>query len=201
MHVDLALLFAAGVGLGAVAIPRLREGFERTRVVQRHPSLVPAAALVTGAAIAVALAPMWPTAHVVGQEVEEQRTKVEHANEAIGALHGLIPANLDWRSSTPDDGRTEVLIPPSLRAQAIVDLDLPLWAGTKASQELLSSLDDAPAGGVIVYRDRLDKMQSPRWAAIEVDKETIADGMRVTPLFVDEEAGIWVVRVRPAAGP
>jgi hypothetical protein len=54
---------------------------------------------------------------------------------------------------------------------------------------------------VIVYRDRLDKMRSPGWAAIEVDKETIADGMRVTPLYVDEQAGIWVVRVRPAAGP
>jgi hypothetical protein len=201
MPIDLALLFAAGVGLGALAIPRLREAFERSRVVQRQPLLVPAAALVTGAAIAVALAPIWPTARVVAQEVEEQRTKVEHANEAIGVLRGLIPANLDWRSSTADDRRTEVLIPPSLRAQAIVDLDLPLWAGTKASPELLSSLNDAPAGGVIVYRDRLDKMRSPGWAAIEVDKETIADGMRVTPLYVDEQAGIWVVRVRPAAGP
>jgi hypothetical protein len=199
--IDISLVFAAGIGLGAVDVPRVRAFVEGARPTATRPVLRTVLGIGAGAVLALMLAPSWFGAPRIRASVAAQRAKAAHAAIGIDALRGAIGAVPAWRGvPVPPDAQTLALIPPRLRAQAIADLDLPLWAGTKLFPSAIDPANGRPSPGTFVYHDRADDKPSPAWSAIEVSEPTTVGRLRVVPEFVDTEKGIWVVRIEAADG-
>jgi hypothetical protein len=198
LPIDLGLVFAAGIGLGALDVPSIRQAVLR---VSRSRRVAVGAAVLAGAALAMGLAPSWPRDATVRASVVNQRTKEQNAATAFAELKGFIGPVPAWRGvATPAGAGPLVLIPPRLRAQGIVDLDLPLWAGVKSSAGMIALSKGLPAAGTIVYHDTTDDKPSAAWAQVEVSVPTVVGNLRVVPLFVNAKAGIWIVRIEAAGG-
>ena len=195
--IDLGLIFAAGIGLGALDLPRVRRAVGRLS----RPSAWsrPLALLALGALLAVTLAPSWPTARSIRTSVAAQHAREVNASRAFAALGAAIAPVPAWRGLEPPSvvGRL-VLIPAALRAQGIVDLDLPLWAGTKLSASMVDPANGMPPPGSILYHDKRADRPNPVWRQVEVDRPTVVGRLLLTPILVDEDAGIWILRVDAA---
>jgi hypothetical protein len=194
--IDIGLLFAAGIGLGALAL-RVRDAVER----RSRPAgwTVPLAFAALGAVIALVIAPSWPTDRSIRRSVAAQQAREANATRAFAALRPAIAPVPAWRGVAPPAVvQGQVLIPAALRAQAIVDLDLPLWAGTKLFDSMVDPANAIPPPGSILYHDRLADSRKPVWRQVEVDHATVVGRLLLTPILVDEAAGIWILRVEAA---
>ncbi len=200
LPIDLGLVWAAGVGVGAIDAARVRHWWLRS--VPGAPGRAwGTVALAGGLILAVAMAPSWPRTPHVRASVAAQRAKQANAARAFAAIAPALGTVPPWRgASPPADPRTLVLIPARLRAQGIVDLDLPLWAGTKLYPSLVDPAHGIPPPGTILYHDNRDDKPAPVWASVEVQRPTVVGSLRLVPLFVDARAGIWVLRVEAAPG-
>jgi hypothetical protein len=198
LPVDLGVVFAAGAGLGVVDLPAVRR---RVRRLPWSRRAAPGLAILLGAVVALALAPSWPRAGAVRASVNEQIRTVTNAGVAfpiLGRELGPVPA---WRGvPAPAAARELVLIPRSLRAQGIVDLDLPLWAGAHSIAGRIAPDRGLPAPGTLVYHDRLSDPRSRRWTQLEVTAPTVIGRLRFVPVYADTDAGIWILRVEAAGG-
>ena len=195
--IDLGLIFAAGVGLGALDLPRVRRAVGR--LSWRSAWSRPLALAALGALLAVTLAPSWPTARSIRTSVAAQQAREVNASRAFAALGPALAPVPVWRGPDPRSvvGR-EVLIPAALRAQGIVDLDLPLWAGTKLYSSMVDPANSLPPPGSILYHDRRADQPNRVWRQVEVDRPAVVGRLLLTPIFVDEDAGIWILRVDAA---
>ena len=206
MPIDLGLVFAAGVGLGALDLPRLRWAVGRlSRAVGRPTPPAawprPLALIALGALLAVAFAPSWPAARSIRASVVAQRDREANASRAFAALGPAIAPVPAWRGVEPPSVVARpVLIPAVLRAQGIVDLELPLWAGTKLFASMVDPANGLPPPGSILYHDRRADSRNGVWRLVEVDRPTVVGRLLLTPIFVDEDAGIWILRVDAAQG-
>jgi hypothetical protein len=88
-----------------------------------------------------------------------------------------------------------IVFPNKLRARAIVDLDLPLWAGRSSPRRRSTRRSPCrrPDGS---YHDRRAG-ERRQWSRLEVDRPTV--GRLLVPLFVDR-GGIWILRTVAPAG-
>jgi hypothetical protein len=195
--IDVAALFGCAVGIGELAT------FARQHVAHDLPPrrrwIGTVAGAVLGVAVALTFAPAWPLDPARHETVARQQAKQANATRGIGELKRLLPEVPEWRGAKPPaDAQPLVLIPPRFRAQAIVDLDLPLWAGTKSTPGLVSRLLEEPGRDVVVYHDTTDDSRSPVWTQLEVTRPTTVGARRIAPLFTDPAAGIWIVRIGDA---
>ncbi len=196
--IDVALVFAAGVGLGALDVPAVRARLATTHWLPAPSRTLPVLGLIVGAGLALSLAPSWPRDAKARSVVRTQVALQANATRAFGELRTLFTAPA-WRGvPVPADARTQVLLPGPLRARGVVDLDLPLWAVEKLRPELIDPARGLPAPGTVIYHNRLADSAAKEWSTIEVSEPTTTAKLRVVPLFVDEDAGIWIVRVEAA---
>jgi hypothetical protein len=195
---DLGMIFGAGVGLGTLDIPALRTAWPSSD--RRIARTAPIVALLAGGIAAAALTPIWITKPADQHAVARQRVLHRNAARAFGVLaHELGPPPA-WRGQpVPTNPVPLVMIPPRLRAQGVVDLDLPLWAAQKSFLGQIDPIHGLPAPGTILYHDSRDDKPDPRWTAIEISQPTVIGRLRFVPIFVDAHAGIWILRVEDAA--
>lgn len=202
--IDLGLIFAAGIGLGSLGdLPRVRQA--RARLSQPSAWARALALIALGALVAGTLAPSWLTARWIRNSVATQLAREFNASRAFAALGPAIAPVPAWRGpgrSAPAVVARPVLLPWSLRARGIVDLDLPLWDGTKAYPSMVNPAKGLPPPGSFLYHDRLVDRPIAAWRQVEVDRPTVVGRLLLTPILVDENAGIWVLRVdaAPAGG-
>lgn len=201
--IDLGLLFASAVGVSALDVPALRRWAGRQLQARLRRSLLP---LIGGLAVALAIAPMWPLDPVARAYAEKQVQLHANARRAFEAIRRELRDPPSWRglpASKAISAHPLVIVPPTLRAQAVADLDLPL---TEVAYSYARSLNPAlglPSAGTIVYHDRLDDapISSPRYTQLEIDRPTVIGAYRYVPILVDARAGFWVLRVEDAVTP
>ena len=188
---DMALVFAAGIGIGAVDVPALRR---RLRPRERwNVATVVLAAGLSGSLVAAAIAPNWL---VDRDHLRNAREQVRlHVNQATAMT--AIRAAVEG----PPDGAPAIvliLVPPRLRVQSVVDLEWPLTAVDRVWPVLVEAPSMQVEPGTIVYHDRLDDAADPAWRSIEIDQPRVVGDLRLVPLLADPGRGMWVVRVDPA---
>jgi hypothetical protein len=198
--IDLGLLFASAVGVSALDIPAIRRWAGRRLGARLRRSIMP---LGGGLAVALAIAPMWPLDPSATAYVEKQVQLHANARRAFEAIRLELRDPPSWRgrpASKAISAHPLVIVPPTLRAQAVADLDLPL---TEVAYSYARSLNPAlglPTAGTIIYHDRLDDapVSAPRYKQLEIDRPTIIGANRYVPILVDATAGFWVLRVEVA---
>jgi hypothetical protein len=195
--IDLSLLFTAGLGLTTLDVPIVRRWLGRTLSLDRSRVVVP---LLVGAFAALAFAPNGlidaTTRHAILNQVQL------HANErrAIAAIRVELAAPsacFEATRSSAARARSTVIVPSRLRAQAVVDLDLPLTDVAKPGGITMSG--GLPAAGQIVYHDRLDGQTSSSYAVYEIKAPVTKGAVRLVPLLADATRGLWVIRVDDAS--
>jgi hypothetical protein len=199
--IDLGLLFAAAVGVSALDIPALRRWAGRRLRPTLRRSLLP---LVGGLAVALAIAPMWPLDPSARAYVDKQVQLHANARRAFDAIRLELRDRPSWRglpASKAISAHPLVIVPPTLRAQAVADLDLPLTEVAYSYSRSLNPALGLPTAGTIIYHDRLDDapVSAPRYKLLEIDEPTIIGAYRYVPILVDAAAGFWVLRVEDAA--
>lgn len=200
--IDLGLLFASAIGVSALDVPAIRRwAGQRIRPSVRRV-LMP---IVGGLAVALAIAPMWPLDPSVRASVATQVRLHANARRAFEAIRVELRAIPTWRglpASRAISAHPLVIVPPTLRAQAVADLDLPLTEVAYSYDTWLDPARGLPTAGAIIYHDRLDDAPSdPRYQQLEIDQPTTIGRSRYVPILVDKAAGFWVVRVEEAATP
>ena len=198
--IDLSLLFTAGLGLTIVDVPLIRRRLSHALRSGRTRELLPVAA---GAAAALAFAPFGPLDRDVRNIVAEQVRLHANARQAMQVIRVSLGPVPSWRTNPPDTAQARILVivPSQLRAQAVVDLDLPLTAVAKAKASQLNPAKGRPEIGQIIYRDGVDAGDSTDFAIFEVDRQVTIGRFSVVPLLVDPIRGMWVVRIATPDGP
>lgn len=199
--IDLSLVFAAGLGLSVLDVPTVRRWLAtRARIDARRAGT----AALAGTLAALAFTPIWPLDRDVLAGVSTQRQLHENAQRAFDAIleelnsTGLSAGGSLSAGSPPSPA---VLVPPRLRAQAVVDLGLPLTVVRKSWASGIDPAAGRPVPGSIIYHDRLDDKASLRWATIEIDQPVVIGSLRLVPILSDPGRGFWVIRVEDATPP
>jgi hypothetical protein len=201
MPIDIGLIFAAGIGLGALDVPAVRAWLTSEH---RHAALArlqPLLAILGGAVLALCLAPSWPRDAKTRAAVRAQVVEQVAVSRAFAKLAEASPGLPTWRDGKPADARPLVLLPARLFTQGVVDLDLPLWAVDKLRLPLVAPDQGLPEPGTVIYHVRRGEKRAKLWSSIEVTEPTIRGPLRIVPLYVDEDAGIWIVRTDAADAP
>jgi hypothetical protein len=202
--IDLAIVVLAGLGLGAIDVEPTRGWaveFARRHSLPR--ASVAAGGVVLAGAAALFLAPIWPTHSDTRAYVSTQVRLHANAQRALAAIRTELRSNpaMQQRIETAAAGGPIVLIPPRLRAQAVLDLQLPLAVVVKPFGHALDLAAGRPAPGSIIYHDRLDDPDTATFTRLEVGEPANVGAVRLVPLLVDPAAGFWVLRVDPPAPP
>jgi len=193
--IDLGLIFAASLGLATLDVPAIRR-FVRLHVPARS-GRTPLITLV-GALLGLALAPIWPLDPAVRAEVQREIALHANAQRALAVIRTDLRGAPSWRGLAPVrsiSSRPLVVVPVRIRAQAVVDLDLPLGAVAYSYSTWLDPLHGRPAPVAWVYIDRLADKPSSRYDLLEITAPTLIGGYLYVPLLVDRAAGFWVDRV------
>jgi hypothetical protein len=199
--IDLGLVFAAGIGLAAVDVPSIRRRVVRQLGSPFSRTVVPVAVgVITG----LALAPGWPLDTTVRSAVIKEVALHAHAREALDAIAVGLDARPAWRGAPPSKSISShplVVVPAAIRAQAVVDLDLPLNQVAYSYGTWLKPIDGRPGPGAYIYHDRLADKPSPRYTAVEIDRPTDIGGQRFVPILVRTRDGLWVLHVEAGSAP
>ncbi|MDP9483600.1 MAG: hypothetical protein M3P84_10305 [Chloroflexota bacterium] len=200
LPIDLAVLLAASVGFGALAVPALA-------ALLAGRSWVRAAGSATiAAALALALS---PTVAPLDRTVITQIRNDQAAIADFGAARSSIAASLDALPGVrarPDraeplnpvaGGSVALLIPARLLSHAAVDLRLPLTRIARTDPSRLAPDGMYPAVGQLIYHDaHLDAPPAP-FAFMEVGAPTTLGSVRIVPIHADAGRRVWVLRVDP----
>lgn len=200
--IDLGLLFAAAIGVSALDLPAIRRWAGRWIRPALRPVLLPVAG---GLAVALAIAPMWPLDPSVRASVSTQVKLHANARRAFQAIRMELVAAPSWSGLPPSQeisAHPLLIVPPTLRAQAVAELDLPLTQVGYSYDIWLDPARGLPTAGTIVYHDRLDDDPAdPRYQLLEIDRPTTIGRYRYVPILVDKAAGFWVLRVEDGPAP
>ena len=196
--IDLGLVFAAGIALAAIDVPATRRWLSR-HVHDRRA--LRAVALGVGGIAALTVAPVGVLDPVVGQVITKQAQIIRNEHRAIEAILPELASTPRWSDPAADDAaHPKLLVPARVREQMVVDLDLALNQVGRTTKSRVDPAAEHLVPGQIVYHDRLDDPDDPRYEALEIDRPTEVGGIRLVPLLTDPDRGIWVISVEVATG-
>jgi hypothetical protein len=198
--IDLGLLLAAAIGVSALDVPALRRWTaRRLRPGWRHVVLPIAGGLL----VALAIAPIAQLDPAVRASITTQIRLHANARRAMAAIRSELGPVPDWRglpASQAISAHPRVIVPVTLRAQAVADLGLPLGDVAYSYRTSLDPVNGLPTAGAIVYHDRRDDDPTdPRYSLLEISEPTTIGAYRYVPILADPAAGMWVVRVENAS--
>lgn len=199
--VDLAVLFAAGIGAGALV----------GAVVGRLPRPQRVARLATEAGLTaavvvlglLALAPWGPFDEATRSRIANERALQANAARVeplIGRALDSIPGSRERPTGdagvTVASGRSPVLLVPGLlRPRMAIDLDVPvdLVAGLTAAG--LTPERGLIAPGQVIYHDRRGGQAGEAFAWLEIAEPFADRGLQFRPLLAEPDRGVWVIEV------
>jgi hypothetical protein len=199
--IDIALVFAASLSMAVIDVPRLRRMARRW---DRQKRLIPMLPLAAGILAGLVVAPIWPTDSAVRNAVSKQVHLHANAARAIAAIRANLASPPSWRNAPASraiDAHPLVIVPPRIRAQAVVDLGLPLTSVAYSYPTWLDPAAGKPGAGTIVYHDRLDDRDDGVHRPLEIDQPTVIGNLRYVPILSDAADGFWVVRVEDISTP
>jgi hypothetical protein len=194
--IDLAVIIAAAIGLGALAIPDVVAAARRiTAPATRLVLLALAAALVGG----LFSAPFAPTNKTVRLTIRGNLDLERDAAEALPTLRkaiAAVPGATDWPG--PPAGHLPALfVPTLLRPQLALDLGLPISQIGGPTPARFTTDGSYPVAGQLIYHDQRSQ-PDPAYDFLEVSSPTTMGKIIVTPLLADPTGGVWVDRIDPA---
>ncbi len=194
--IDLAVLVAASIGFGALAIPELVALGQRITTPAARGLIV---TLVAGSTAVLLSVPFAPTNNTVRVTIRGNLQVEEDAKEALPVLRravAAIPGVTDWPGALA--GRPPVLMVPTLlRPQFVVDLGLPTTEVAGSTGSRLRSDGTYPKAGQIIVHDQ-GADPDPAFDFLEVSTPITIGKIVVTPLLSDRTRGIWVDRIDAA---
>ncbi len=194
--IDLGLLFAAAIGVSVLDVPELRRWAGRRLGPSARRLGLP---VIGGIVVALAIAPIAQLDTVTRAAIATQLRLHANAQRAIAAIEASLVDRPSWRGLPPSRTIADhplVIMPPTLRAQGVADLDLPLTQVAYSYHPFLDPSNGKPIPGTLIYHDRLDDDPSDlRYKVLEINQPTDIGGFRYVPILVDAGAGIWVLRV------
>jgi hypothetical protein len=203
--IDLAVVFAAAVGAGAIAKVATRMFVGRSS--QRGQRLVPVATIVGAAMLAVAAS--WPMPSLNAgfrSSVEAQRTLAEHLDSTLAILRCRVaplvvqPPSTAGVATASDPSGLIVLGPILARPRLAIDLDLPVSAVGGLSPAILESGAGFLPYGRYVVHDRLGDRPGEPFMVLEVDQPRTIGAVTLVPILADVDAGLWILRIdRPGS--
>jgi hypothetical protein len=158
-----------------------------------------------GLLVAMTVAPLAPLDNATRASVVKQLSLHANARRAFDAIRSQLGTPPTWRNLPPGQGFSPnplVIVPTTLRAQAVTDLDLPLTeVAYSSSVAFFDPFNGKPGAGTIIYHDRIDDdPNDERYKPLEISQPTTIGAVRYVPILTDPAAGIWVVRVEDAPG-
>jgi hypothetical protein len=202
--IDVAMAYASSIGISALDRPGLRARMAAVRSWRPWGRVAWLAPIAAGVVLAMALAPMEPLDHTAAVDIATQVRLHRNAQRAYAVIDGELGPRPAWHGRPPGDtisAQPLVVVPPRLRQQAVVQLNLPLDLVAYDYGDVLDPAKGVAPVGAIIYHDAIDDDASAkRLKAIEVSTPTVIGPYRFVPLFVDATAGIWVLRVEAATG-
>ena len=194
--IDLAVVVAGSIGVGAIRIPDLALAARRAASRWSPTVWVSLVAGLAGVAFSLPFAPISTTVRGTIRASLQIEEDVNVALPALRAAIAAVPGATDWPG--PTGGRQALLVAPAaLRPQLVVDLGVPT-----------TQIGGMPSGGVridgtfpvigqVIFHDRLaDAGQA--LDILEVRQATKFGKIVVTPLLADPARGIWVDRIDAA---
>jgi hypothetical protein len=199
--VDLAMTFAAGIGVTAIRVPWLRRV---TRMARGSGGRAVAAAAVGCLAAILIVRPFGPLDHATRRAIAVNglvHRDIGLVTPRIGdALAGIEHAR-DW----PDDGsptgptgtRAVLMVPVLTVPQIAVDLQLPLSSTTGTRAAAIRTDGSYPRVGQVVFHDIDRDIPPAAFRMFEVDRPTATGNLVISPITVDVKGRFWLLRIDP----
>jgi hypothetical protein len=194
--IDLAVIVAAAIGFGAIAIPELVAAGRRIAAPTTRMVLIALAAALAGGLFST---PFAPTSGPVRLTI---RANLQLELDAAAALPTLrraiaaVPGATDW-PGLPTGHPPALIVPTLLRPQLAVDLGLPISQIGGPAPTRFKTDGTYPVAGQVIYHDQRSQ-PDPAFDFLEVSSPTTIGKILVTPLLSDPSRGIWVDRIDPA---
>jgi hypothetical protein len=203
--IELAMLFGAGLAVGAV-MGRILNGSTASAGSDWRTALrtVVAPALI-GALLGIATTVPWgPFDGATMALISRERRVQAHAAEVAGPISAVLDRLPDSRTRPPPpagvtvpSGRPVVLfVPGLLRPRMAVDLRLPVDRVAAFGTAELRSPGDVFAPGQVVYHDRSAGQTNKAYGVLEGGGAFEWDGLVFHPVVTNPEAGYWVWEIR-----
>ncbi len=197
---DLAMTFAAGIGLATILTPSLRELSRHARRIDLAGR--PALALLIGSVVALALVrPFGPLDRQVRQAISvngQIHRDLARVTPAIASAVLRLPGVRDWPAepspTRPTGSRAYLLVPVLTVPQLAVDLGLPLSSITGTVGSDLASDGSYPRPGQLVFHDLGRDNPADAFRMFEVDHQSRVGEITVRPILVDPHH-FWLVEI------
>lgn len=198
---DVALTFAAAIGLGSLRVPALEAPLRGT-LSRLGPVVV---AVIVGSMTALAvIRPFGPldlatrSAITVNAAVHRDVARVvPDLLRVLADVPGIRASPKDGSPTRAMGSRAIVLAPVLTVPQLAVELQLPLSSISGTVGASIATDGTYPRPGQVVFHqvDR-DQPRAP-FALFEVDRPTPEGHITVVPLLVDPDHRFWLVRIAP----
>jgi hypothetical protein len=190
--VDVAVIFAAGLGVAAIG-PTLLRQTPLDRWAGRLPGRgeVPAVVGAAGVLAVLLSGPYWLVNDSIRTTVRESLELAIDADTAVPVISAELAAT--GRMNTADP---RVLAASAIRPRLIVDLDLPIPAVGTTAAARLDPAGGYPAPGQVVLHSRAGDADAEGWATLETDVARTVGAVTLDPLLADPVAGLWVIAIR-----
>jgi hypothetical protein len=204
---EVGILVAAGVGLGAVAASLAPS------LAGRSPRTAGGAVAVVVIGAVVGLAAIWPPASLDGGArgaMTAQRRLTAHADRAVPVLACALeripgardrpPPDTSLAGTVPED--VVLVVPSQTRPRLGRDLHVSLGLVAGLRPEIVDPATGLPTQGRLFLLDRRADAAAEAFATLQVDRPATIGDVRLTPLLADAEVGLWVVAIdRPGQAP
>ena len=187
--IDVALVFAAGLGAGAVgglAIPRAMAALPARG---RWHTAVPVALVV---AVSILLAgPGWLSGEDLRDRIRANLRLGVHADAAARPFAEALAA-----APVVEPGWPRLLIPGGVNIRSALDAGLSLNDLARADPSMIDVGGGYPPRGVVVFHSTAGLTPDPAWDVFEIDAPRSVGDVELVPFASNPEAGYWVVAVR-----
>jgi hypothetical protein len=189
--VDVAVIFAAGVGIASIAVrasdwPTLRRVSERVRMLGTAILPVGIAALA-----AVVLSGFYWQQNPALRTSVHDSLRLALDTDQVEPYLSAAPS-----SSAPADGKPPILVPVPVQPRVSVDLGRSLLEVGPISASRIDIAGGNPSPGQVLFHDRASDGTDPRWADFETTISRTVGPITLVPVYVDAARGIWVIAVR-----
>jgi hypothetical protein len=198
---DLAITFAAGIGLADVSVPLLKRA---TRVARRSTGRALAAALVGGLVAFVIVRPFGPidlpTRRAIvtnGLVHRDVALVIAPIDAALATLEHARDWPADGSPTGPTGTRAVLLVPILTVPQMAVDLRLPLSTLTGTVATSIATDGSYPRIGQMVFHDVDRDRPAEAFRIFEVDRPTSTGAILVNPILVNANHRFWLDRIDP----